>query len=391
MLVTVSLLSAAVTRLGAWVALRPRRHYQGEAWTEQARLAWPGRRVARAGPLLVLFPVLIAVSRGPGSVDLIHPLATTLLVVAAVLAGGIAAGRRLASRLNPAVALTHRPGRAAWILGFSVAIPLALIQVLAALTLPAQLDIPTATILTIEALAVGAYFNWVWAGLLRGTGVIRPASERLRTIVERVSEGFDVRPRAIEQASLPMANAMVFAASGRLAVTDAALAILDDDELAAVMAHELAHLGEPRRLRAARMSMGFLLGVALALLLAAVGPVLGSYGANAMWLTILGAGVILLVGLIQFARLSRRMEAHADAAARRWETAPGTYARALERLYMANSVPAVLRARRQTHPELYDRLVEAGVSPEYPRPAPPPRGPFHLGVLVALAASIAGA
>jgi len=49
---------------------------------------------------------------------------------------------------------------------------------------------------------------------------------------------------------------------------------------------------------------------------------------------------------------------------------PGVYARALARLYEANFAPAVM-PRKHSHPHLYDRLVSAGVQPDYPRPEPP--------------------
>ena len=46
----------------------------------------------------------------------------------------------------------------------------------------------------------------------------------------------------------------------------------------------------------------------------------------------------------------------------------GTYARALARLYEDNLAPAVM-PKETTHPHLYDRLVAAGVTPDFPRPA----------------------
>ena len=49
-----------------------------------------------------------------------------------------------------------------------------------------------------------------------------------------------IRPRSFEVIALPQANALAFPFRGRIAVTDAALAVLDDDELSAICAHELA-------------------------------------------------------------------------------------------------------------------------------------------------------
>jgi hypothetical protein len=42
------------------------------------------------------------------------------------------------------------------------------------------------------------------------------------------------------------------------------------------------------------------------------------------------------------------------------------------------------------HPELYDRLVQAGAAPDYPRPAPPPTWPGQLGMAFVIVASAAG-
>jgi hypothetical protein len=66
-----------------------------------------------------------------------------------------------------------------------------------------------------------------------------------------------------------------------------------------------------------------------------------------------------------------RMEKRADAMAKKHEgESAGAYARALERLYQLSHTPAVLGGRR-THPDLYDRLLAAGVTPDYPRPRAP--------------------
>jgi hypothetical protein len=77
------------------------------------------------------------------------------------------------------------------------------------------------------------------------------------------------------------------------------------------------------------------------------------------------------------------METNADAVGHGNEASEGTYARALERLHEVNAVPAVLRARRVTHPHLYDRMLASGVTPSYPRPEPPPRLPTLLGAWIA--------
>jgi hypothetical protein len=49
------------------------------------------------------------------------------------------------------------------------------------------------------------------------------------------------------------------------------------------------------------------------------------------------------------------------------------YARALAKLYQANEMPAVMPRKRMPNPHLYDRMVVAGVTPDFPRPDRPAR------------------
>ena len=70
------------------------------------------------------------------------------------------------------------------------------------------------------------------------------------------------------------------------------------------------------------------------------------------------------------------MELRADTMALELEKPPGTYARVLEKLHETNRFPVVLRSSRGSYPELYDRMMSAGVSPNYPRPTVSPRGSY---------------
>jgi hypothetical protein len=100
--------------------------------------------------------------------------------------------------------------------------------------------------------------------------------------------------------------------------------------------------------------------------------------------------LVLLAGLKLFVRLGRKMEKRADSQAAGWEPAAGVYARALEKIYQANLAPAVLRSKRAVHPDLYDRILAAGVTPDYPRPDPPPGWGRLLGVFTMVLASVFG-
>ncbi len=393
-LASVYLLARAVTWLGIWVALQPWRRFRGDAWTEKARLAWSGRRLGRVSVFIVVISLLIAAGRDGSRVDLITPALTNLLVVVAALAGLTQARLAWGRRSNPSWALTPRAAQGACFLSLSLVAPLILVEFVLFRLMPDRWNSRAIAVIAGGTLAVGAYIGWGSSFLKRRLGIIRPAADRLRTIVARVAERFDYRPRAIEQVALPMANAFAFVLTGRIGVTDAALAILDDDELAAVCVHELTHLAEPLRVRAMRLSFGFLLGFVLTIPWAVRPMIREGLEPDIAWPVLVFGPLLAVIAstlyLKSYNRLVRRMEVLADARVHQFEAAPGTYARALEKIYEANLVPVVLGGKRQTHPELYDRMVSAGAPPSYPRPAAPPRGPYFLGLLVVIVGMILG-
>ena len=394
---TAYLAARLVTWLAMAVALRRWRRAGGEHWTERARLAWPGRRLAALTPFIVPIPLLFAFlfptplllvfGREPKYADLLPSTVANLLFLAVGLVGVLQARFGWERQVNPALALTPRPWRAAWISG---AVLFALWVWLAFSLLSGPLKLGSALELAVMAgfiLALLAYQTWGWMAVMRCLGIIRPASNRWRVIVAAVGERMAVRPKAVEEIALPMANAFAFVFHRGIGVTDAALAVLGDDELSAVAAHELAHLGEPRRVRLARSLPGLVLASWLSSPWA-FGSLDRTFGLEGGLVALLGADIIILLALVGYSRLHHRMELRADAMAARLETMPGTYARALERLYATNLAPVVMRALRGEHPELYDRMSEAGLPPEYPRPAPPPQGPFYLGLLVLILGAI---
>ena len=182
------------------------------------------------------------------------------------------------------------------------------------------------------------------------------ADEMAATVVRGVF------PRRIYFADSPMANAGALPFLDSLVVTSRALEVLDDGELCGVIRHELAHLKEPRAVQLARFIpsvafMGFALGK----------PVHHHFG----YAGFLALAAVILLSLRATRHFARRMESHADAAAIESAADTTKYAHALEKLYIVNQVPAVMRNSSATHPHLYDRMVAAGVTPDYPRPAPP--------------------
>ncbi len=161
------------------------------------------------------------------------------------------------------------------------------------------------------------------------------------------------------------ATALAFPFGRVVAVTDTALNACADEELGAVCSHELAHLNEPRRIHFARLAGQF---AWLPLFL--LGPLQGALGAGRGLLV--GAGGCLLAHVL-VRRMVLALEKRADVAAKAHEGEPGAYARALEKLHEINLMPAVMRSWLPTHPHLYDRLLAAGITPDYPRPKPPSR------------------
>jgi hypothetical protein len=190
--------------------------------------------------------------------------------------------------------------------------------------------------------------------------------------VRALSERKKVKVAAVYELATHEVNA--FAVPGRRLVifTGGALATLDDAELEAVAAHELGHLTEARAVCWLRMLRSVLLFP-----LAAVRPLVNDLGS---W-PAAGAGIAVFFALRALNVSSRQLESRADHVAA--GEGAGDYARALEHLYEANLVPAVLQ-RPRTHPDLYDRLVAIGHTPRYPRPAPPDTPPVSVLAVLAM-------
>jgi Zn-dependent protease with chaperone function len=391
MLAMVYLVARAATWLGMRVALRPWRRFSGNDWCEEARLIWPARRVGRLSRLILLITLLCTAGRFGWRAELLPPIATNFLIVVATMVGSIQAAIGWEQRFNPAMALTSRARRGAWIFSWSLYGPV-IVFVFLLVGIGPNLG-RTAALWLIPAvvLFLCAYFAWGWMIVMRWTGIIRPASDRLRAIVTGVAGRVGIQPAAIEQLALPMANAFALVRDRSIGMTDAALAVLDDDGIAAICAHELAHLAEPRWVRVTRLSFPFLLGF-----LFTIPPVLLLITANSSppnilpLLLLAGAMVLVLIALMFYVRLVRRMEVRADEVGTRFEPTPGSYGAALGRLYSATRVPVVLGSKRRAHPELYDRLIAAGSPPEYPRPKAPPRMPYFAGMFVLLTVALLG-
>ncbi len=386
------LLARVATWFAIYVSLRPVRKLGPCHWTDKARASWPARRLGASAFVVVAGPPAVIVARDFTGTELLPRVVALYLVVMASLLGVLSSRFSAERRINPAVALTARPALGFWgsslsVSGFNVLITFLLFGLVAATK-----GTMTWVVVAVGMIAPGAYYFWGWPRLLRLLRVLKPASTRLETIVARISESSRVSPRLLCVAGLPNANALVIPAGGLLAVTDAAMSVLDDDELAAACAHEFAHLHEPIWARASRFIFVLVYNAWVALP-AAFFAVIRELDPDPRIYAFMAGAVALSVILVShlFIALSRRMESRADSAGTEAQFTPGTFARAIEKLYATNMIPATTGSKRQTHPDLYDRLIDAGAHPDYARPLPPASGPFLAGLIALVAATAVGA
>lgn len=223
----------------------------------------------------------------------------------------------------------------------------------------------------LPALAIAATFVVVRVALgfgamlriLRLVGNLHPASPRLTEIVTACSAQAGVPVRASWEARDTQANAMAAIASKELIFTTRLLEVASDDELRAITRHELAHLAESRAVLWRRIA-----GDLAIMPLIFLRPAISNFGPPG--LVAIMAAVFLILALRS--RMSQTLEKHADQQAIVPEESLGIYARALETLYRTNQMPVVMKGTGLlNHPDLYDRMVAAGATPDYPRPKSP--------------------
>lgn len=216
------------------------------------------------------------------------------------------------------------------------------------------------------AIAFGAGF-----ATLRWLGLTARPTPRLERLVRTCTERTGVHPRDIAIVRAPFANAFAFPTTRRIAVTERALELLDDEQLVTLLAHEAGHLSESRAMRFARLAPMLVL-VPIALLR----PLVAHWGVPGL---VVCVGILFAVA-IAVNGLARRLERRADSIATTHAEDPARYASALEATYRDGLIPAVMPGRRAVHPHLYDRMLAAGLTPDFPRPAPPPWPIRRLGL-----------
>ena len=228
-------------------------------------------------------------------------------------------------------------------------------------------------------------FLWLlWGGglrVLRWLRLLVPADARLQGIVADKAGRMNVNVRAVWELKIPLGYAAALPTTRELLFSQRLLELHPDGEIAAICAHELGHLTESKLVLAGRVLTSFTLVPWILLT-----PSLHAFGLAG--LAAIAGLSLLLMALAQ--RLGRRMETRADRLAAQHQAGDGTYAQALARLYETNQMPAVMPGKRKIHPHLYDRLLAAGVTPDYPRPKPPARPGWSTVLLMVSLGALLG-
>ena len=199
-------------------------------------------------------------------------------------------------------------------------------------------------------------------------GLAAPAPDEIRTGVQELAAKLGVKQVSVYIAKSETLNAFAFPWTPAVAFTAGLLASMTPGEVIAIGAHEIGHLTESRATLRARFGLLWLAFVILAAFY-----VLHSLGISGAGQLIVVA-VLARVGLSFAGKFLRDQETRADTIAQKNSGGDERtfYASTLEKLYRLNGMPAVMARKSATHPELYDRLLASGKTPDFPRPEPPP-------------------
>lgn len=352
-----------------WLGLVSWRRAVDQHWTERARLLWPVRNTA-ALSVFVMPLLLDQIHRflWPGTAGWWLPNGLASLLGTAL--GTFSCDHEVLPKVRFRGWLVEVG--IAWCVGDG-----ALFALIAAIVVMPK-TFGWATV-GVSGVYLAFHFALQW-GLdrkcLRAIGLLTSASRELRELVERMcAQTGTPRPRNIWVSQGLLAQAYAFRTTGEMAFSQRLLDICPEEEVSAVCAHELAHLRESRSALACR-------------LLSSLTPFPLIFLKPFFEVSAFGIIVPILSvsALVRFTHwFSLRMEKRADQKACAEVENSGVYARALERMYKENQTPAVNADDYETHPHLYDRMVAAGITPDYPRPQRPRNytwvGVVHLVVL----------
>jgi Zn-dependent protease with chaperone function len=347
----------ALARVANWSGLGPWKRAASAHWTERARLLWPARTTAATNVLII--PAILYLAHLSFFPNLKYGwISDAMCSFVGVLLGTYPFDREIFPDL------TFQTWRNQVIASWGVRFGYYVVFIAAMALMPPTFSVATFLIagayLVIHfALQYGLFLRY-----LRWVNYMRPAGTRLQQIVDSISAQMNIRVRAVWQLGGSLATAFAFPTRREMAFSNHLLEICSDEEVAVICAHELAHLSESKAVLAGR-----LLGSLVLFPMIFVIPLTHVFGP----LAVVVPYAMMLVILKFSRRLSHRMENRADRRAFGAQLDEGVYARALEKLYRENQMPAVNINNRQTHPHLYDRMMAAGITPDYPRPRKPER------------------
>ena len=345
------------------LAARPFHAADGESWVERAQASWP---------LQTLYGIAYAVSLGAliawqflrwTDTERLFAGPAAWCACGVVIVVMLWASRRTYALVHgelPARRTTLHTTAFMWIVQWAT-LPIVFI---AMRFCPRQFD-ERAVLVYIATLAALLVLNFGGSmALLRLFRVARPASEKTQAILEAAAArcGFAAPP--VYELDLSYANAWAFPTTGQVGVTRKLVADLEPDELESILLHETAHVQESRGEVAKRLLM-----IPFVASMAWMPVILSNYRLKGIYLYLLA-----FYGVIFWSRrIAHRLEVEADAFSTRCVISPACYARGLEKIYRLNLVPAVMGRISPTHPDLYDRMLAAGVEPDYKRPPRPSR------------------
>jgi Zn-dependent protease with chaperone function len=337
-----------------WFALIPWRKSKHQHWSEQARLYYPVRTAAASNlwvlpAVLTISIVLVWPEQSP------HWMLLATVTSFAVVVGTIPMDREVFPRITRRELL--RQVTIAWVMRV-----LQWFVFLSAIVLsPDEFNLECVMILAVVILLCIFWTHSGWIFIGRTLGLFSSPPARLLKIVQETAARTKVQVGHVFLMRTAAAAAYAIPNGAKLLFTRRFLELLSDDEISAVTAHELAHLTETRADHYKRhvIWLIFLPWVLFNPVIHTLGP---------MGFFILAA--VTIAAPVLFKSVSRQLETRADQMARAHEPAPGIYALALLKLYRDQLAPAVNPKQQLTHPDLYDRLLSAGLEPDFPRPMP---------------------
>jgi Zn-dependent protease with chaperone function len=370
--------AAFLSFLANWFGLIPWRNSASAHWTERARLLWPVRFTA--GLNVFLLPPILNLIQEIFFPNVPHWWIADLIAgfFGAVL-GCFPCDREIFPLLD-----FHNwwhQAVASWGIRFGIWGLL----LLGCFLMPENVSWKMLAV-TAGYLLIHFAFQWgLILKYLRLVNFLTPAGNRLLEIVNLTATRMGVSVRATWELDGFMALAFAFPTTNELVFSRRLMEICSDEEISSICAHELAHLKESKSVLAGR-----LIGSLSIFPLIFISPSIHQFGMTGIFLPYVG-----LFSIAKFSRwLSQRMEKRADQLALNEQTQEGVYAGALEKIYCENKIPAVNVNDKQTHPHLYDRMVAAGITPDYPRPTRPSRltvigwvYAFSIGILFMLLVS----